>query len=67
MVAKAEEYRSEARRLQKRAEAAADEGVRLALSNVARRWFDIADDTERYGVDSDPSHSSMVKLPRHQV
>jgi hypothetical protein len=64
MIAKAEEYRNEARRLQKRAEAAADEGVRHALSNVARRWFDIANDTERYELDTASTHPPMLKQAR---
>lgn len=50
MVAKAEEYRGEARRLQKRAEAAGDEQFRRGLLSVARRWLDIANDVERYEV-----------------
>jgi hypothetical protein len=51
MVAKAEEYRGEARRLQKRAEATVDEQIRLSLLSMARRWLDIANDIERYEVD----------------
>ena len=51
MVAKAEEYRAEARRLQERAEAADDEHIKRALLGVARRWLDIANDCERWEFD----------------
>lgn len=51
VVAKAEQYRAEARRLQERAEITMDERNRLALLTQARRWLDIANDTERYCFD----------------
>jgi len=51
VVAKAEQYRAEARRLQERAGATMDEQIKLALLSQARRWLDIANHTERYGFD----------------
>ncbi|HWL75376.1 MAG TPA: hypothetical protein VNQ74_16025 [Burkholderiaceae bacterium] len=51
MVAKAEQYRAEARRLQERAGATVDEQTKLTLLGQARRWLDIANHTERYGFD----------------
>jgi hypothetical protein len=50
-VAKAEQYRAEARRLQERAETTMDAQIRLTLLNQAGRWLDIADYTERYSFD----------------
>jgi hypothetical protein len=51
VVAKAEQYRAEARRLQERAAITVDEQIRQALLGLARRWLDIANDAERYGFD----------------
>ena len=51
VVAKAEQYRAEARRLQERAGATVDEQIKLTLLSQARRWLDIANHTERYGFD----------------
>ena len=49
VVAKAEQYRAEARRLQERAGTAVDEQIKHALLSQARRWLDIANYTEQYG------------------
>jgi hypothetical protein len=49
VVAKAEQYRAEARRLQERAGATMDEQIKLTLLNQASRWLDIANYTEQYG------------------
>ena len=51
VVAKAEQYRAEARRLQERAGATMDEQIKHTLLSQARRWIDIANHTERYGFD----------------
>jgi hypothetical protein len=49
--AKAEQYRAEARRLEERAKTTVDEQIKLALLKLARRWLDIANYAERYGLD----------------
>jgi hypothetical protein len=48
MNRKSDEFRAQARRLEERAETAADENIRLILISVARRWRDLAQDVERY-------------------
>jgi len=52
MGEKAEEFRAEARRLEQRAQTAADEKIRASLLDVARRWRELAQDVSRYEVDA---------------
>jgi hypothetical protein len=52
MGEKSDEYRAQARRLEERAETVTSEAIRLTLISVAQRWRDLAQEVERYEMNS---------------